>query len=204
MISSNIVKKHFTDHQFWNRFISCNMIEKEIKNKVEYLLLEFGTKEPCNRFDIGNCIEFIINDYLLNIGFQLSELPNAKRYDVDINNYKKLSIKYSSSGNIKLHNSLGSNQDECMKDTILLTPNKLYLITNEELEKYRIDLKIYLKNTKDGLELKRSLLTILNKKKYSFIYEININHNKEFCKNRLCSKLFYRQFLQEYNSNTNL
>ena len=62
---------------------------------------------------------------------------------------------------------------------------------------------MYLKNTKDGLELKRSLLTMLNKKKYPFIHDINLNHNKENCKNRLCSKLFYRQFLQEYNSGTN-
>ena len=93
----------FTDKNFWDLFISQN--PHKMKNLIEYILEEFGTFKQCNRFDIGNSIEFIINDYMQNMGLEITELPNASRIDVDICNYKKLSIKYSSSGDIKLHNS---------------------------------------------------------------------------------------------------
>ena len=168
------------------------------------MLKEFGTKECCNRFDVGNCIEYFINDYIKKIGFEITELPNAKRYDVDIHNYKKLSIKYNSTGNITLHNSNSSiNKDIEMRDTILLTPDKLYLITNEELKKININIKDYIKNTGDSLKLKRKILRQLEINKYPYIYSINIKHNKEECKNRLCSKLFYDQVITEYNNSLN-
>tara|TARA_Y100000385_G_C12689940_1_gene465918 strand:- start:46 stop:612 length:567 start_codon:yes stop_codon:yes gene_type:complete len=170
-----------------------------LKNPIEYLLEQFGTKEPCNRFDVGNSIEFIIGDYIKSGGFKVLELPNAKRFDIYIDNYKKLSIKYSSIGDITLHNSNSSiNKDIDMKDTILLTPDKLYLITNTELCKNNININDYTKNTGDSLKLKRTILKEMEKKKYPYIYDINIKHNKKECKNRLCSKIFYSKFIEEY------
>jgi len=172
-----------------------------LKSPIEYLLEQFGTKEPCNRFDVGNSIEFIIGDYIKSCGFKVLELPNAKRFDIYIYNYKKLSIKYSSTGDITLHNSNSSiNKDIDMKDTILLTPDKLYLITNTELCKNNININIndYTKNTGDSLKLKRKILKELEKKNYPYIYDINIKHNKKEGKNRLCSKIFYSKFNEEY------
>ncbi len=197
-ITTNI-KICFTDKNFWDLFISQN--PHKMKNLIEYILEEFGTFKQCNRFDIGNSIEFIINDYMQNMGLEITELPNASRIDVDICNYKKLSIKYSSSGDIKLHNSNScENKDINMKDTILLTPENLYLITNEELMKNNIDIKSFIKNTKDGLALKRAVLTQLKKIEYPFIYNINIKHDKKNCKNRLTSKIFYEYVKKEFNS----
>lgn len=197
-ITTNI-KTCFTDKNFWDLFISRN--PDKIKNLIEYILEEFGTFKQCNRFDVGNSIEFVINDYIQNMGFEIIELPNAPRIDVDICNYKKLSIKYSSSGDIKLHNSNSSeNKDTDMKDTILLTPENLYLITNEELMKNNIDIKLFIKNTKDGLALKRAVLTELKKIKYPFVYNINIKHDKKNCKNRLTSKIFFEYVKKEFNS----
>lgn len=191
--------KKFTDNYFWENIINSILLAI-VKNKIEYLLHEFGTSEPCNRFDIGNSIEFIINDHIKDSGFKVNELPNAKRFDVDVENYKKLSIKYSSGGEITLHNSNSCvNTDLEMKDTILLTPEKLYLITNEELVKHGINVKEYLKNAGDSLKLKRSILNMMKIKNYPFIYDINISHDKQTCKHRLCSKLFYNQFLNEFN-----
>jgi hypothetical protein len=199
LIEDNITEKQCSnDEEFWQGFIEDPNL---IKKKIEYLLEQFGTKEPCNRFDVGNSIEFIICDYIKSCGFEVLELPNAKRFDIDIVNYKKLSIKYSSTGDITLHNSNSSiNRDIDMKDTILLTPDKLYLITNTELCKNNININDYTQNTGDSLKLRRKLLKELEDKNYPYMYEINIKHNKKECKNRLCSKIFYAKFNEEYES----
>ena len=199
-VTSSIETIH--DNDFWNQIINVEHLAN-VKKKIEYLLNEFGTSQPCNRFDVGNCIEFILNDHILESGFNVNELPNAKRFDVDVKNYKKLSIKYSSGGEITLHNSNSCvNTDLEMKDTILLTPERLYLITNEELLKHEIDIKEYLKNAGDSLKLKRSLLKTLKTKNYPYMYDIDISHDKQACKHRLCSKLFYNQFLDEFSQLT--
>lgn len=197
-LGDNIIEKQRTnDQEFWEGLIMLDI--NLLKPPIEYLLKEFGTKEPCNRFDVGNTIEFILSDCIKSCGFKVSELPNAKRFDLSIDNYKKLSIKYSSGGNITLHNSNSTiNTDLEMKDTIILTPEKLYLITNEELKKYQININDYIENKGDSLKLKRKILKELIKKNYPFILEINIKHNKKECKNRLCSKTFYDKFKEEY------
>ena len=187
-----------TDEQFWQGFIS-SFDPCEFCKMIVYLFEEYGTAEACNRFDVGNTIEFIIADVLKGCGFKVLELPNAKRFDIEIVNYKKLSIKYTNTGNIKLHNSNGCiNKDIEIKDTILLTSDKLYLISNDLLCKNNIDINDYIKNTHDGLQLKRKLLTKLNKENYRYMYDIDISYNKTQCKNRLCSKTFFSKFKEEY------
>lgn len=198
LIEDNIIEKQCSnDKEFWQGITMFDL--NLIKSPIEYLLEQFGTKEPCNRFDVGNSIEFIIGDYIKSCGFKVLELTNAKRFDIDVYNYKKLSIKYSSTGDITLHNSNSSiNKDIDMKDTILLTSNKLYLLTNTELCKNNININDYTKNTGDSLKLKRKILKELEKQNYPFIYDINIKHNKKEGKNRLCSKIFYSKFNEEY------
>ena len=189
------------DQKFWDIF--CSLDLEEFKKKIEYTLKEFGTSEPCNRFDVGNTIEFMFADLIKETGMEISELPNARRYDLLIENYKQFSIKYSSSGDITLHNSNSSiNKDLEMKDTILLTPEKIYLITKEQLLLNEISISDYVENAGDSLKLKRKILTQLNKNNYPFIKTININHNKKECKNRLCSKVFYEFILKEYKENS--
>ena len=61
-----------------------------------------------------------------------------------------------------------------MITTLLITPNKIYLLSKSILKEYDITLTEYLVDTKDGLQLKRSLLTRLNKIK-DFNYGINID-----------------------------
>ena len=57
------------------------------------MLNQFRTKEPCNRFCIGNCIEhIIIEDILRNCGLKVSALPNAKRIDLTIIGYDGLAV----------------------------------------------------------------------------------------------------------------
>lgn len=173
---------------------------KTKKNKIEYLLNEFGTKEPCNRFDVGNCIEYILCELLNDCGLEVQSLPNAKRIDLNIIKYGCLSIKYSSVGDITLHNSNSCiNKDISFTDTLLMTCDKIYLITNKSLLKNKIDINEYLKNTGDSLKLKRCILKNIEKNNYPYIIDFKLNINKNTCKNRLTSKLFYEKMSEEYS-----
>jgi len=185
-------------NQLWENISKHrNDLQECVINKVEYLLNEFGTREPCNRFDVGNSIEFIISDFLKKIGYEVIELPNAKRVDMYISNYGDLSIKYSSIGDITLHNSNGCvNKDEHMTDLLLLTKEHICLLTNDATHIYGINLCAYIENTGDGLKLKRKILKQLKINNYPYL--MNIHMNSESCKHRLCSKIFYQAFNAEY------
>ena len=188
------------DTKLWNKIESNSDLLVSKQKKMEYLLNEFGTKEPCNRFDIGNCIEFITGEILTECGLSVKELPNAKRVDLDIEDYGPLSVKYSSCGEITLHNSNSCmNKDENMTDLILLTTEKLYLITNSSLKDYNIEINDYIKNAGDSLKLKRKILKKLEDVKYPFMIDFKLNIDKTKCKNRLTSKVFYEKFSEEYN-----
>lgn len=114
-----------------------NKLFQKIKNNdinntyllIEYILNEFGTKEPCNRFDVGNSIEYAIGDYLRSFNYNIKNLPNSKRIDLLIDEIFKISIKYSSTGDITLHNSNSQiNKDMHFTDLLLITTDDLYLI----------------------------------------------------------------------------
>jgi hypothetical protein len=152
----------------------------------------YGTEQPCNRFDVGNGIELAIAEMLQDGGvFQVDKLPNAKRYDLCIKDFGSISIKYSSSGNIRLHNSLGENKDHTMKDTLLVTPTEILFLHIQTIEDMGIDVSSYMKNTKDALELKRSILTELTKAKYQYSRKIDIICNKKDCLSHRCAEVVY-------------
>jgi hypothetical protein len=176
--------------KLWNILLKqdVSLFEKRCK----YLLMEFGTTNRCNRFDIGNCIEFFISDWIKSSDIKTENTPNALRTDICIKNYGNISIKYSSSGDIKLHNSLGKNKDMNMVKTLIVTPNKMYFISSELLNQIDIDIKKYLKDVKDGLCLKRSLLTLLNNKSYFYRKDIDISIEKNKCKHRICAQIIYK------------
>ena len=192
-------KYYITDLVLFNKLNNKEKIEIK-KNKIKYLLDEFGTKEPCNRFDVGNCIEYILCELLNECGLKTQSLPNAKRIDLNILRYGCLSIKYSSVGDITLHNSNSCiNKDENFNDTLLMTLNKIYLLTNKSLINNKININEYLKNTGDSLKLKRTILKKIENNNYPYIIDFNIKTNKELCKNRLTSRLFYEKMSEEYN-----
>jgi hypothetical protein len=185
---------------FWEGFKDINTTDFE--KKCKFLFEEFGTSLACNRFDVGNCVEYAFSDMLTaNECFQVENVPNAQRYDINIQMHGYISIKYSSSGNIRLHNSLGDNKDMHMKPTFVITPNCIYLITQELVEEYGINLESYLKNTGDALELKRSILKFLDKNKYPFKKDIDIQFDKSKCKHRQCSVIIYEYVKDNVNKN---
>ncbi len=190
-----IIKTTINYNILWKLcIINSHKYGKNFINSIEYILNEFGTKMPCNRFDVGNCIEFFIVDYLKKCKLKVEHTPNATRNDIIIENQLYISIKYSSTGNITIHNSNSQiNTDIKCSIILLLTPAKLYLlIPNLITKKYKINFNEYLINAGDSLKLKRTILTKLDQNNYEYIINVNIQINKEKCKNRLCSELFYK------------
>ena len=49
-----IEEESISDQEFWDK-LKSNV--DDVKPTIEYILNEYGTKVPCNRFDVGNSIE---------------------------------------------------------------------------------------------------------------------------------------------------
>lgn len=105
-----------SDKKFWSVVRGCDLTM--YVKRADYLLQKFGTSLACNRFDVGNCFEYNVRDFLTENGMSVKELPNARRVDLDIHDYDRVSVKYTSSGNIKLHNSNGQNKDMTLTKTL--------------------------------------------------------------------------------------
>ena len=101
---------------------------------------------------------------------------------------------------ITLHNSNSCiNKDENFNDTLLMTPDKIYILTKKSLIDNKININEYLKNTGDSLKLERSILKKIEKSKYPYIIDFKLKIDKKVCKNRLTSRLFYEKMTEEYN-----
>jgi hypothetical protein len=177
------------DH-FWDKIEKQN--KDKFKTMMKYLLEEYGTGLHCNRFTIGNCHEYAIEDLINDTGLKAKINQNEKRTDIYIEGFRNISIKYSSTGAIKLHNSNNcSNSDMSMVDTILVTPTEWWFLAPEEIEKVGISLTDYLENTGDGLQLLRKILKELKNKNYPYKFECVIGADKTKCKNNEIARPFY-------------
>jgi hypothetical protein len=169
-----------------------NQDKTAYKQMMQHLMSEYGSSLHCNRFAIGNCNEYAIGDLIVATGLGANVLQNAKRVDIDIDRFGKFSIKYSSGGNVKLHNSNNqSNTDVSMCDTLLVTPTTWWFLRPTEIEALGITLKDYLHNTGDGLELKSSILTALKAKNYPHVFAFDISVKKTECKNKEINRIIY-------------
>jgi len=159
---------------------------------MKHLMLEYGTALHCNRFAIGNCNEYAIADLVRSTGLEVTEMQDASRVDQEVKGLGKYSIKYSGSGDIKLHNSNNiSNTDMSMHNTLLVTPDEWWYLTPDDMAAVGINYKDYLKNTGDGLALKRTILSALKAVKYLHFFAFDIIVDKKQCKNKETSKVFY-------------
>jgi len=159
---------------------------------MKHLMAEYGTGLHCNRFAIGNCNEYAIADLVRETGLKVTEMQDASRVDQEIEGLGKYSIKYSGSGDIKLHNSNNkANTDTGMHNTLLVTPDEWWYLSPEEMTLVGINFKDYLNNTGDGLALRRTILTALKAKQYKHFFRFDIAVDKKQCKNKETSKVFY-------------
>lgn len=161
---------------------------------VRYYRRRFGTTLHCNRFDVGNGIEYAIADLLRANGLTVDSLPNAKRIDLIVNGDFPISIKSSNSNDIRLHNSLGKNKDTLFDVPLLvLRDDALYLLTRPAMEKHGIHPDAYLKNTGDALVMRGAVLTAVNKcHDYPYVRKgLDIKVAKSEMQHEQTSKLLY-------------
>jgi hypothetical protein len=159
---------------------------------MKYIFTEFGTSLHCNRFAIGNSNEYAIADLVRTTGLEVVEMQDATRVDQEVKGLGKYSIKYSTSGNIKLHNSNNSaNTDMTMHNTLLVTPDEWWYLSPEEISAVGVNIRDYLKNTGDGLELLRGILSTLKKSGYKHYFAFDMKVDKNACKHRETSRVFY-------------
>ena len=159
---------------------------------MRHLMTEYGTALHCNRFAIGNCNEYAIADVVRATGLKVTEMQDASRVDQEVIGLGKYSIKYSGSGDIKLHNSNNvANTDTTMHNTLLVTPDEWWYLTPDEMTLVGVDYKVYLKNTGDGLSLKRTILNVLKTSGYKHFFQFDIAVDRKKCKNKETSKVFY-------------
>lgn len=159
--------------------------------RMKCMMDEFGTFNACNRFDVGNVHERFVADVIETLGHSVSVHSHAKRIDIIVDEALEYSIKYSSTGDIKLHNSLGTNKDMRMKPTILVTMDEWWVLDELEMQKVDVDVTNYLVSKGDGLALKRSILTALRKAGYPHIIDVDLQIDRKSCLHRSCSDLLY-------------
>jgi len=181
------------------------------RNLIRHILTGFGTKNRCNRFDIGNTIEATMCKLLSKVGGNVVHLPHEKGVDIKFTHGDEdifISVKYSKVGDIKLMNS---NNRTTLDNTstfhpmLLLTPDYVYFMTMPSLLKQLtltedVFRSTYLKCTGDGLIMKRSLITQLNRTSYAMKHPFDINCNDDICQHRHCSELFYTAVKDEFDA----
>jgi len=159
--------------------------KKMLVKAFKFYMKTFGTTLPCNRFALGNLVETLVIDLMRSGGLDVKSLANAKRFDCDITDFGMLSIKYSSGGDITLHNSRSSvNRDIKMVDTLVVTPKKWYLLIVSAIEAHGVDINSYLKNNGDSLSLKAGIFTELEKIGYDYILDFDIGLDKNNCQHK--------------------
>lgn len=188
-----------TVSEFFERLKNQN--KDEFQTLMKQILEEQGTALHCNRFAVGNCHEYAISELIQSMGLETEVESNAKRIDISVKNFRKFSIKYSSGGNIKLHNSNNtSNTDYSMVDTLLVTPTEWWFLVPNEIAKQDIDLKEFLKSTGDGLQLMSRILTVLHTKKYPYHFACDIRVDKKKCKNLEINRIVYESIKKTLSS----
>ena len=75
----------------------------------------------------------------------------------------------------------------------------MYLLDETLLNNINVNVNDYLKNTSDGLELKRKILKDIENKGYQYHININLVIDNSKCKNKEVFRIFHREVQKEYN-----
>ncbi len=196
----------------WKNITKNPILYDELCANIKKRKNTFGTSIPSNRFSIGMSYEKCFVRFFKECGMKITHTGEKKRIDIlfhfENDSSTGLSIKYSSSGSIKIHNSLGLNKDVKFHPTLLIASNEnLLLLIDEKIAlDYGVDISNFLKNVKDGLQLNRKIINVLKATNYPFIKTMDLGNDK--CENisvvdtfeYICEK--YPQIVEEAINNS--
>lgn len=168
---------------------------------VEFMLNQFGTALHCNRFAVGEVIEYASRDLLGGLGVDVKCIPSAARIDMEVCNIegitgissKFVSTKGSDSkSHVVLHNSQRTAAtDTTLHPTLLFLMDEWWFLDPKLIKSLGIDVNQYIKNTSDSVHLKFTILDELRKKNYPYCLKQSISYNKEKCPRKATSELTY-------------
>ena len=132
------------------------------------------------------------SEFVTSMGNRVECASHAKRIDAKIDDVGEISLKYSSGGNVTLHNvRSGINADFHVHPTIVLRPNGMYFLLEEELKKCTIELKDYLVDAKSSLELKQSIFKAIETHAPVLFIPLVIRSFKKECLRKNCFEVIY-------------
>lgn len=170
---------------FWIKLSTAD--KSHMVRNIELYLWNYGTSLPCNRFDVGNSIELEFTRFVQSIGSTARHTTHATRTDVDIEGVGAVSLKYSSGGNVTLHNvRSGVNKDFALHPTIVLRPEGLYLLETTMMAAASMDVKDYLRDDKSSLTMKGVVFADIRRKANHLHIPLVIRTFKKECLAKNC------------------
>jgi len=194
-----------TIDQFWKAVSDGS--KDRWKQVTEFILNQFGTNLSCNRFAVGEVIEDATGDFLKACNIAAECVPSEKRIDINITNVNTLiglSSKFVSTGNhVILYNAQRSDvKDYNLSPTLLFLMNEWWFLYPPLIAELGINVKDYMNNTKDSLQLSFNLLNILRERNYPYHLDFNINYDKSTCLMKATSDLTYKIICDLHNPET--
>jgi hypothetical protein len=195
----SITQEKISVEKFWKQVVEGN--KTEWLHVVEYILNKFGTALSCNRFAVGEVIEFATKDYMINLGVDAKCVPSATRIDMvcNIEGLDGISSKFVSSrgkdtkGHVVLHNAQRTTAtDTTLHPTLLFLLDEWWFLEPKYIKQLGIEVSDHIKNTGDSVQLKFTLLPQLREKNYPYVLKQTISYDKESCPRKATSELTYK------------
>ena len=174
---------------------------------VEFVLNTFGTALSCNRFAVGEVVEYATTEFLRSVGVDAVCLASEARIDVRVNNVTGLSgisSKLVTTGNhVILSNSQRTTAtDVTLHPTILFLVDAWWFLDPVTITSLGVDYKPYIKNTGDSIQLSFKLLDELKSKGYPYRLAYTIAYDRDACERKATSEVLFQMVKDLHHPDT--
>ena len=174
---------------------------------VEFVLNTFGTALSCNRFAVGEVVEYATTEFLRSIGVDAVCLASEARIDVRVNNVAGVSGISSKLVTTGTHVVLSNSQRKTATDltlhpTILFLEKEWWFLDPATIASHGVDYKPYIKNTGDSVQLSFKLLTELRTKGYPYRMDHKLNYDREACERKATSEVLFQMVKDLHHPDT--
>jgi hypothetical protein len=179
----------------------------EWSETVEFVLNTFGTALSCNRFAVGEVVEYATTEFLRSIGVDAVCLASVARIDVRVNNVAGVSGISSklvtTGGHVVLSNSQRTTAtDLTLHPTILFLEKEWWFLDPVTIVSLGVDYKPYIKNTGDSVQLSFKLLAELRTKGYPYRLEHTLKYDRGACERKATSEVLFQMVKDLHHPDT--
>ena len=164
---------------------------------VEFVLNTFGTALSCNRFAVGEVVEYATTEFLRSIGIDAVCLASEARIDVRINNVTGVSGISSKLVTTGSHVILSNSQRKIATDltlhpTLLFLTNEWWFLDPATIASLGVDIRPHIKSTGDSVHLSFKLLDELKEKGYPYRLNHLLKYDREACERKATSEVLFQ------------